>query len=406
MTVTGPLRLAIASPIDGTLFTRIEPRTTVEVNASLFRQPTDLLRSAFPMLGIKNVVLFTKGSAPIPTRFENGKFVADVPLELQGNHIMASATSFDGRTAETFIDVTVRPPGCSEFRVSALRDGRPAISVNDRGLEVIFDASNSMWGQIDGTPKITIAKDTVRDVMTEFPEDIRVALRVYGHQYSREQKNCEDSELLVPLGTGNVDQIRSAIDGFKPKGQTPLGFSVEQVPADFGDFEGERAVVLITDGIESCDGDAVAAAEGFQAAGPSPADPRHRLRLRAGSGRGAHEPTRYRRQHQRQVHHRGRRRRAASRPGRDGGNELLDLARCPAGGRRNAGFERAVPATRRRVRAEAQQRPAAGVPLHAFGRGSPGPLLGTRGRGPLHAGVATADDLQPVWSDRRRRGRD
>jgi len=267
VTVTGPLRLAIASPIDGTLFTRIEPRTTVEVNASLFRQPTDLLRSAFPMLGIKNVVLFTKGSAPIPTRFENGKFVADVPLELQGNHIMASATSFDGRTAETFIDVTVRPPGCSEFRVSALRDGRPAISVNDRGLEVIFDASNSMWGQIDGTPKITIAKDTVRDVMTEFPEDIRVALSVYGHQYTREQKNCEDSELLVPLGTGNVDQIRSAIDGFKPKGQTPLGFSVEQVPADFGDFEGERAVVLITDGIESCDGDAVAAAEGFQEPG-------------------------------------------------------------------------------------------------------------------------------------------
>ena len=42
---------------------------------------------------------------------------------------------------------------------------------------------------------------------------------------------------------------------------------MEQLPADFGDFEGERAVVLITDGIESCDGDAVAAAQGFQQEG-------------------------------------------------------------------------------------------------------------------------------------------
>jgi hypothetical protein len=42
---------------------------------------------------------------------------------------------------------------------------------------------------------------------------------------------------------------------------------VEQVPADFGVFQGERAVVLITDGIESCDGDAVAAAQRFQEEG-------------------------------------------------------------------------------------------------------------------------------------------
>jgi Mg-chelatase subunit ChlD len=267
VTVTGPLRMAIASPIDGTLYTKREIDTVVEVNASVFRDPTNALRQAFPTLGVETVVLRAKGSAPIPAAFADGKFVGRVPLELHGNRIMATATSFDGRTAETFIDVNVRPPGCSRLRVSARRDGLPAISLNDRGLEVIFDASNSMWGQIDGTPKITIAKDTVRDVMTGFPEDFHVALRVYGHQYSRDQHNCEDSELLIPLGTGNVDEIRDAIERFKPKGQTPLGFSVEQVPADFGEFQGERAVVLITDGIESCNGDAATAARGFQEEG-------------------------------------------------------------------------------------------------------------------------------------------
>jgi len=267
ITVTGPLRVAIASPVDGTLYTRLEPETAVEVRASVFRDPPDALLRAYPTLGIDSVMLHAGGTGPIPTEFVDGKFVASVPLALQGNRITATATSFDGRTGEAIVDVTVRPPGCSRLRVSAMRDGRPAISLNDRGLEVIFDASNSMWGQIDGTPKITIAKDTVRDVMTGFPEDFFVALRVYGHQHHRDRHNCEDSELLIPLGTGNVAEIRRAIEGFKPKGQTPLGYSVEQLPADFGDFVGERAVVLITDGIESCDGDAVGAARGFQEEG-------------------------------------------------------------------------------------------------------------------------------------------
>ena len=73
--------------------------------------------------------------------------------------------------------------------------------------------------------------------------------------------------MLIPLGIGNSDEIRRVIQGFQPKGQTPLAYSVEQVPGDFGDFEGGRSVVLITDGIESCDGNVLAAAEALQAPG-------------------------------------------------------------------------------------------------------------------------------------------
>ncbi len=267
VTVTGPLRVAIAKPVDGTLFTSLETSTAVEVNATVFTNSTPAVRTAFPTLGVESVTLAAEGAPPIHAKFLDGKFVGHVPLRLQENRIVATARSLDGRTAEAFVDLTVRPPGCSELRVSAERDGRPAISLNDRGLEIIFDASNSMWAQIAGTPRITIAKDTVREAMTSLPEDFFVALRVYGHQHQREQKNCTDSELLIPLSKGNSEEIRRVIDSFKPRGQTPLGYSVQQVPADFGDFAGERAVVLITDGIESCDGDAVAAAQAFQQEG-------------------------------------------------------------------------------------------------------------------------------------------
>jgi len=265
--VTGPLRVAIARPIDGKVFTLRETDTAVEINASVFGNPTSSLMESFPTLGIDRVMLSISGQAPVPTEFSNGRFVGRVPLTQQRNRILATATSFDGRQAQAFVDVSVRPPGCGELRVSAVRDGRPAISISDRGLEIIFDASGSMWGKIGNRTKIAVAKETVQEAMTGFPGDFHVALRVYGHQYPREEHNCEDSELLIPLGIGNSDEIRRAIQGFQPRGQTPLGYSVEQVPDDFGDFEGGRSVVLITDGIESCDGNALAAAEAIQEPG-------------------------------------------------------------------------------------------------------------------------------------------
>ena len=64
----------------------------------------------------------------------------------------------------------------------------------------------------------------------------------------------------MSFGGSDRSAIRRAIAGVKPRGQTPLGYSLEQVAADFGSFRGERAVVLVTDGLESCGGDPVAAA--------------------------------------------------------------------------------------------------------------------------------------------------
>jgi len=74
----------------------------------------------------------------------------------------------------------------------------------------------------------------------------------------------------VPFAAGNRQPIREAIVSFKPRGQTPLGYSLQQVTADFGDFQGERAVVLVTDGIESCGGDPVGAARALQENGSFP----------------------------------------------------------------------------------------------------------------------------------------
>ena len=127
-----------------------------------------------------------------------------------------------------------------------------------------------MWGRMEGRTKIEIAKEILEDALDWLPPDLSLSMRAYGHQYDRKQKNCEDSELLVAPGTGNRGEIRSAIASLQPKGWTPLGYSLAQVSSDFGDFVGERAVVLVTDGIESCDGDAPAEARALQKDGAFP----------------------------------------------------------------------------------------------------------------------------------------
>ena len=123
---------------------------------------------------------------------------------------------------------------------------------------------------MQGEPKMSVAKNILSDALGWLPEDLTVALRVYGHQHPREQRDCRDSELLVPMQPGNREQIRQAIQSFRPRGQTPLAYSLEQVANDLRGVRGERAVVLVTDGLESCGGDPVAAARALQAEGPVP----------------------------------------------------------------------------------------------------------------------------------------
>ena len=66
----------------------------------------------------------------------------------------------------------------------------------DRAI-IVLDASGSMWGQIDGKPKVDIARETLRTVLQSVPADMELGLMAYGH---REKGSCEDIELVVPPG--------------------------------------------------------------------------------------------------------------------------------------------------------------------------------------------------------------
>ena len=86
-------------------------------------------------------------------------------------------------------------------------------------------------------------------------KDLELALRVYGHQYDRKEQNCEDTRLEVPFASGNSAEISKALGRIEPKGTTPLAYSLQQSAKDFTDNRYRNVIIIITDGIESCDGD-------------------------------------------------------------------------------------------------------------------------------------------------------
>ena len=210
--------------------------------------------------GVDSVTLSVNGSEPVPARLAGGTFAGSVPVEMGENRIVAFATSLDGDTQETEVLVTVRDNSCAALEVTALNNGRPAISLNDRAVEIVVDASKSMWGQINGRSKMDIAKTTLQELSYGLPDDMSLALRAYGNTSASNQNNCADSSLLVPFGERNREYIRQAIAGLRPTGQTPIAYALNQAANDFGEMQSARTLVLVSDGIESCGGDPVMAA--------------------------------------------------------------------------------------------------------------------------------------------------
>lgn len=210
--------------------------------------------------GVDSVTLSVNGSEPVAAKLAGGTFIGTLPVATGENTITAFATSLDGDTRETEIIVNVRDTSCAALEITAMDDGQPAISLDDRAVEIVVDASNSMWGQIDGRSKMEIAKTTLEEASYWLPADTDLALRAYGNTSSHDQVNCSDSSLLVPFGESNRDYIRQAIAGLRPRGQTPIAFALNEAGRDFDGSHSNRSIVLVSDGIESCDGNPVLAA--------------------------------------------------------------------------------------------------------------------------------------------------
>jgi Mg-chelatase subunit ChlD len=137
-------------------------------------------------------------------------------------------------------------------------------SASQSNVELIIDASGSMAQKIGGRSKMEIAKQALTELLFSLPPTTNVAVRAYGH---RSKKDCADIELLANFGEQRIT-IPAKVNTLKPLGMTPLASSIAEAANDFSGREGQdNSVILITDGIETCEGDPCGAAAGAHQAG-------------------------------------------------------------------------------------------------------------------------------------------
>ncbi|WP_168201273.1 vWA domain-containing protein [Qingshengfaniella alkalisoli] len=138
------------------------------------------------------------------------------------------------------------------------------VNAADKNVMIVFDGSNSMWGQIDGTAKIEIARDVMENLLGEWTETRKVGLMAYGH---RRRGDCSDMETIVVPGEGTRTEILDRIGAITPTGKTPLTSAVEQAATELSYTDTPATVVLISDGLESCERDPCALAETLEKGG-------------------------------------------------------------------------------------------------------------------------------------------
>ena len=118
----------------------------------------------------------------------------------------------------------------------------------------ILDASGSMLGRVGQEEKMVVARRVLKESIVKLPDAAEVGLIAYGH---RRKNDCADIEVLSQLKTIDKPALQAQIDALKPSGMTSITNSLQQA------FEivrsqqagGPVTVVLVSDGLETCNGD-------------------------------------------------------------------------------------------------------------------------------------------------------
>lgn len=122
----------------------------------------------------------------------------------------------------------------------------------------IVDGSQSMLTQWESGNKMEVARDLLTELVDSLSglNHVEMALRVYGHQKPVPPQDCNDTKLEVAFAKRNAQKIKNKLRAIRPKGTTPIAHSLELSINDFPKCdECRNIIILITDGIESCDGD-------------------------------------------------------------------------------------------------------------------------------------------------------
>ncbi len=169
-------------------------------------------------------------------------------------------------TATPSATPTPAAPGSLRVIGKASEAGQPAAVIGGGAVELILDASGSMLQLLEGRTRIKVARDTLTNLTSNvLPPGTQIALRVFGHI---EAGSCR-TDLEIPLQRLDAAVVNQVIAGITAKNlaKTPIGESLRLVAQDLAGATGQKVVVLVTDGEETCGSDPAAEIANLRAQG-------------------------------------------------------------------------------------------------------------------------------------------
>ena len=133
------------------------------------------------------------------------------------------------------------------------------VSFSQERTRILFliDASLSMKNEWKGGTKWDVARTALSEMADSIAliPNCEMGMRVFGHLFPEPDKNCHDSRLEIRIDTGNVKAIKRKLEEIRPKGITPLVYSIEKSVGDFGGVAAKNILIIITDGEDACQRD-------------------------------------------------------------------------------------------------------------------------------------------------------
>jgi Ca2+-binding RTX toxin-like protein len=148
-----------------------------------------------------------------------------------------------------------------------------AASAAAENFVLILDASNSMNKPFNTETRLEAAKAALGRLLEVIPDGTNLGLFDYGERVDREdrEQSCKDIEQLFPIAplTSSVREgMERAVAQATAKGLTPLAGSLLAAADALAAQPGEGEIILLSDGEETCGGDALAAARAIASRSP------------------------------------------------------------------------------------------------------------------------------------------
>ncbi len=148
-----------------------------------------------------------------------------------------------------------------------------AASAAAENFVLILDASNSMNKPFNSTSRLDVAKEALVDLLDSLPDGTNFGLFAYGRRTDREDRtaSCQDIEQLFAIAPfqGSVEGGDGGrrLAGDRPRPHPDRGCAAAAADA-LSSVPGEGAIILLSDGEETCGGDPLAVASEIAAMTP------------------------------------------------------------------------------------------------------------------------------------------